>query len=95
MKPTHKITIGNEVFMAVKEIDGWAINRVWFDIKELTALNAKIEEIKPFTFEADVEWEVKEDKTVYPQAQGWSSGCTRPWSELIGKRGRLIFQEEV
>jgi hypothetical protein len=56
MKPTHKVTIGKEVFMA--EYDGrvYKIKERHYPLADLTALNAKIEEIKPFVFEAEVEW---------------------------------------
>jgi hypothetical protein len=89
MKPTHKITIGNEVFEAVKELDGCVINRVWFGIEELKALNAKVEGTVPFRFEDAVEWVNADGAGVRP------IGMADNWWELIGKRGRLIFTEEV
>jgi len=93
MKPTHKITIGNEVFLAVHLSTGvYKIGHSLFSRFELEVFNAKIEEITPppptpFKFEADVEW-VDHDGTGFAALH-----VENP--ELIGKRGKLIFQEEV
>jgi hypothetical protein len=90
MKPTHKVTIGNEVFMAEKlSEDIYLINGTHFCSVDFKALNAKIEEIKPLRFEADVEWVNADGAGVRPR------GMADNWWELIGKRGRLIFTEEV
>jgi hypothetical protein len=94
MTPTHKVTIGNEVFMAEKlSEDIYIINGTHFCSVYFKALNAKIEEITPFRLEADVEWALdwnhKDGPGVRPR------GSAINWIELIGKRGKLIFTEEV
>ena len=94
MTPTHKVTIGNEVFMASEKCnESYKINDIWFNYSELKALNAKIEEVTPFRLEADVEWALdwnhKDGPGVRPR------GSAINWIELIGKRGKLIFTEEV
>jgi hypothetical protein len=94
MKPTHKITIGNEVFMANYGGGLYNIGRSEFYPFELNDLNAKIEEIRPLVFKADVFWE--RGNAVHPVMDSITK-CTHKdgFECLIGKRGRLIFQEEV
>jgi len=92
MKPTHKVTIGNEVFLAVFSKSSmsknfYSIKDMPFSEKELAALNAKVEEIVPFRFEQSVYW-------LGEEGSDWARvHINNP--ELIGKRGKLIFQEEV
>jgi hypothetical protein len=57
MKPTHKVIIGNEVFMAECDLGVYKINGRQYLLEDFKGLNAKIEEIKPLVFEADVEWQ--------------------------------------
>jgi hypothetical protein len=98
MKPTHKITIEGLSFKA------YPVNHSSYSLinadnttfvltgDALTALNAKIEEIVPFRFEADVEWDTHHglvslrwprDRDLYPYR------C------LVGKKGRLVFTEDT
>jgi len=95
MTPTHKVTIGNEVFMASEKCnESYKIKDIWFTYIELKALNAKIEEIVPFRFEADVFWE--RSNAVHPVMDNLTK-CNHAdgFKCLIGKRGKLIFTEEV
>jgi hypothetical protein len=99
MKPTHKVTIGNEVFLANLYNDGYTLlHKCGLSCElskaKLDFLNAKIEEIRPFVFEADVFWE--RGNAVHPVMDSITK-CNHKdgFACLIGKHGRLIFTEEV
>jgi hypothetical protein len=98
----YLITIGEKVFDGENQGDYYKltdedgiVSSEWLCKSTLLHLGAKIAPVEPLRVDGFVEWKGSVLQPTYPTGRIYNHGASVEWNDLIGKRGKLVFVEEV